>query len=88
MFISVLKNLFMRQTMHKEMKSSVKKIINFAVFSPADGGSLVAKGALLAPSSSAGHPLYLATGSGDGTARITEISTGREVLCVRHEDWV
>lgn len=31
MFIPILKNLFMRQTMHKEMKSSVKKTINFAV---------------------------------------------------------
>ena len=58
------------------------------IFSPADGGSLVAKGALLAPSSPAGHSLYLATGSRDKTARITEISTGREALCVQHTNWV
>jgi len=58
------------------------------VFTPHDGGSLVAKGALLVPSSPAGHSLYLATGSDDKTARITEISTGKEVLRVQHEGCV
>lgn len=31
MFIPILKSLFMRQTMHKEMKSSVKKTINLSI---------------------------------------------------------
>ena len=57
------------------------------VFTPHDGGSLVAKGALLFTPTVA-QSCYLATGSWNKTAHITEIGTGREVLRVQHKHWV